>query len=179
LLIRCQSPHSWQSRKGSMRKLGWFFVAWACLMGVMGPVAVYTTLMMDVKVHGPRPILSFLFTWSMSAPSSFTLQSAMRAQDGSRKGIPRAHQLDSMGLKDWQPNPARALEQTGTAIAGRSASDRTLGPRSPQLSVQRNGNSSPVDAGHRSVEEFHSRGEEQGAQKRRISRMHAIWRSSQ
>ena len=37
------------------RKLGWFLAAWACLMGVMGPVAVYTAVMMDVKVHGPSP----------------------------------------------------------------------------------------------------------------------------
>jgi hypothetical protein len=35
------------------RKLGWFLVAWACLMGVMGPVGLYTSVMMYVKVHGP------------------------------------------------------------------------------------------------------------------------------
>jgi hypothetical protein len=37
------------------RKLGWFLVAWACLMGVMGPVGLYTSTMMHVKVHGPGP----------------------------------------------------------------------------------------------------------------------------
>jgi hypothetical protein len=37
------------------RKLGWLLAAWACLMGVMGPVAVYTATMMYVKVHGPIP----------------------------------------------------------------------------------------------------------------------------
>jgi hypothetical protein len=37
------------------RKLGWFLAAWACLMGVMGPVGVYTAVMMNVKVHGPFP----------------------------------------------------------------------------------------------------------------------------
>jgi hypothetical protein len=37
------------------RKLGWFLAAWACLMGVMGPVGVYTAVMMHVKVHGPSP----------------------------------------------------------------------------------------------------------------------------
>jgi hypothetical protein len=37
------------------RKLGWFLAAWACLMGVMGPVAVYTAVMMQVKAHGPFP----------------------------------------------------------------------------------------------------------------------------
>jgi len=37
------------------RKLGWFLAAWACLMGVMGPVGVYTSVMMDVKAHGPSP----------------------------------------------------------------------------------------------------------------------------
>jgi hypothetical protein len=37
------------------RRLGWFLAAWACLMGVMGPVAVYTRVMMRVKVHGPIP----------------------------------------------------------------------------------------------------------------------------
>ena len=41
------------------RKLGWFLVAWACLMGVMGPVGVYTSVMLDVKAHGigPDPFL--------------------------------------------------------------------------------------------------------------------------
>jgi hypothetical protein len=34
------------------RKLGWFLAAWACLMGVMGPAAVYTVAMMQVKAHG-------------------------------------------------------------------------------------------------------------------------------
>ena len=37
------------------RKLGWVLAAWACLMGVMGPVAVYTVVMMRVKGHGPFP----------------------------------------------------------------------------------------------------------------------------
>ncbi len=37
------------------RKLGWFLVAWACLMGIMGPVGVYTAIMMQVKAHGPFP----------------------------------------------------------------------------------------------------------------------------
>jgi hypothetical protein len=37
------------------RKLGWFLAAWACLMGVMGPVAAYTVIMLAVKKHGPRP----------------------------------------------------------------------------------------------------------------------------
>jgi hypothetical protein len=37
------------------RKLGWFLVAWACLMGVMGPVGLYTSVMMYVKAHGPFP----------------------------------------------------------------------------------------------------------------------------
>jgi hypothetical protein len=37
------------------RKLGWFLAAWACLMGVMGPVGVYTAVMMKVKAHGPFP----------------------------------------------------------------------------------------------------------------------------
>lgn len=37
------------------RKLGWFLAAWACLMGVMGPVGVYTSLMMDVRKNGPFP----------------------------------------------------------------------------------------------------------------------------
>jgi hypothetical protein len=37
------------------RKLGWFLAAWACLMGVMGPVGVYTAVIMKVKVHGPFP----------------------------------------------------------------------------------------------------------------------------
>ena len=37
------------------RKLGWFLALWACLMGVMGPVGVYTAVMMKVKVHGPFP----------------------------------------------------------------------------------------------------------------------------
>ena len=41
------------------RKLGWFLIAWACLMGVMGPVGVYTSVMLDVKAHGigPDPFL--------------------------------------------------------------------------------------------------------------------------
>ena len=37
------------------RKLGWFLVGWACLMGVMGPVGVYTALMMTVRSQGPFP----------------------------------------------------------------------------------------------------------------------------
>ncbi len=37
------------------RRLGWLLVGWACLMGVMGPVGVYTALMMNVKAHGPFP----------------------------------------------------------------------------------------------------------------------------
>ena len=37
------------------RKLGWFLAAWACLMGVMGPVGVYTAVMMKVRGHGPFP----------------------------------------------------------------------------------------------------------------------------
>jgi len=37
------------------RKFGWFLAAWACLMGVMGPVALYTSTMMDVKAHGVGP----------------------------------------------------------------------------------------------------------------------------
>ena len=37
------------------RKLGWLLVAWACLMGVMGPIAAYSAAMMGVKVHGPSP----------------------------------------------------------------------------------------------------------------------------
>lgn len=37
------------------RKLGWFLVAWACLMAIMGPVGVYTAIMMQVKAHGPFP----------------------------------------------------------------------------------------------------------------------------
>jgi hypothetical protein len=37
------------------RKLGFFLATWACLMGVMGPVAVYTLVMMKVKAHGPFP----------------------------------------------------------------------------------------------------------------------------
>ncbi len=37
------------------RKLGWILAAWACLMGVMGPVAVYTVVMLKVKAHGPGP----------------------------------------------------------------------------------------------------------------------------
>ena len=41
------------------RKLGWFLVAWGCLMGVMGPVGVYTSVMLHVKAHGigPDPFL--------------------------------------------------------------------------------------------------------------------------
>jgi hypothetical protein len=34
------------------RKLGWFLVFWACLMAVMGPVGVYTAVVMQVKAHG-------------------------------------------------------------------------------------------------------------------------------
>ncbi len=37
------------------RKLGWFLAAWACLMGVMGPVGLYTAVMMHVRKHGPGP----------------------------------------------------------------------------------------------------------------------------
>jgi hypothetical protein len=38
------------------RQLGWFLAAWACLMGAMGPVGVYTSVMMQVKAaHGPIP----------------------------------------------------------------------------------------------------------------------------
>jgi hypothetical protein len=37
------------------RKLGWFLVFWACLMGIMGPVGVYTAVRMMAKVHGPFP----------------------------------------------------------------------------------------------------------------------------
>ena len=37
------------------RKLGWFLAAWACLMGVMGPVGLYTAVMMYVRKHGPGP----------------------------------------------------------------------------------------------------------------------------
>jgi hypothetical protein len=37
------------------RKLGWLLVAWACLMGVMGPVGLYTSVMMYVKAHGVVP----------------------------------------------------------------------------------------------------------------------------
>jgi hypothetical protein len=37
------------------RKLGWLLAAWACLMGVMGPEAVYTVVMLGVKAHGPLP----------------------------------------------------------------------------------------------------------------------------
>jgi len=37
------------------RKLGWFLAAWACLMGVMGPVGLYTSTMMYVKAHGVGP----------------------------------------------------------------------------------------------------------------------------
>lgn len=37
------------------RKFGWFLAGWACLMGVMGPVALYTSTMMYVKVHGVGP----------------------------------------------------------------------------------------------------------------------------
>ncbi len=34
------------------RRLGWFLVAWACLMGMMGPVGAYSAFMMNVKAHG-------------------------------------------------------------------------------------------------------------------------------
>lgn len=37
------------------RKLGWFLVAWACLMGVIGPLAIYTKITMQVRAHGPFP----------------------------------------------------------------------------------------------------------------------------
>ena len=37
------------------RRLGWFLAAWACLMGVMGPVGLYTATMMYVKAHGVGP----------------------------------------------------------------------------------------------------------------------------
>lgn len=37
------------------RKLGWVLVAWACLMAVLGPVGVYTSVMLDVKAHGIAP----------------------------------------------------------------------------------------------------------------------------
>jgi len=42
------------------RKLGWLLVAWACLMGIMGPVAVYSAAMMSVKAHGlyPHPLIA-------------------------------------------------------------------------------------------------------------------------
>jgi hypothetical protein len=42
------------------RKLGWFLVAWACLMGIMGPVGVYTAVRMQVKAHGlfPYPFIT-------------------------------------------------------------------------------------------------------------------------
>ncbi len=44
-----------RNRVALHRKLGWFLAAWACLMGVMGPVGVYTAVMMKVKAHGPFP----------------------------------------------------------------------------------------------------------------------------
>ena len=37
------------------RKLGWFLVFWACLMGVMGPVGVYSRLMTWTRASGPHP----------------------------------------------------------------------------------------------------------------------------
>jgi len=37
------------------RKLGWLLVAWACLMGVMGPVAAYTAAIIHDKAKGPSP----------------------------------------------------------------------------------------------------------------------------
>jgi hypothetical protein len=37
------------------RRLGWFLAAWACLMGVMGPVGVYSSTMMHVKARGVGP----------------------------------------------------------------------------------------------------------------------------
>jgi hypothetical protein len=42
------------------RKLGWLLVAWACLMGIMGPVAVYSAAMMSVKAYGlfPHPLIA-------------------------------------------------------------------------------------------------------------------------
>jgi hypothetical protein len=45
------------------RKFGWFLAGWACLMGVMGPVALYTSTMMHVKVHGigPDPFMAVQF----------------------------------------------------------------------------------------------------------------------
>ncbi len=37
------------------RRLGWFLAVWACLMGVMGPLAVYTAVVMNARAHGPFP----------------------------------------------------------------------------------------------------------------------------
>ena len=38
------------------RKLGWVLVAWACVMGVMGPVAALTVIRMKERAHGgPMP----------------------------------------------------------------------------------------------------------------------------
>ena len=55
LLITAQVLLIVRDRVDLHRKLGWFLAAWACLMGVMGPVGVYTAVMMDVKAHGPFP----------------------------------------------------------------------------------------------------------------------------
>jgi hypothetical protein len=55
LLLTAQVLLVLRDRVDLHRKLGWFLAAWACLMGVMGPVAVYTVVMLGVKKHGPRP----------------------------------------------------------------------------------------------------------------------------
>lgn len=50
-----------KNRVNIHRKFGWLLVFWACLMGIMGPVAFITRILMNVKKHGgpfPYPFLS-------------------------------------------------------------------------------------------------------------------------
>jgi hypothetical protein len=54
-LITAQVMLVLRDRVDLHRKLGWFLVVWACLMGVMGPVGLYASVMMSVKAHGPGP----------------------------------------------------------------------------------------------------------------------------
>jgi hypothetical protein len=58
LLITVQVLLVVRDRVGFHRKLGWLLVAWACLMGVMGPVAILSW--QAVNMHSPLFDPSFL-----------------------------------------------------------------------------------------------------------------------
>ncbi len=71
------------------RKFGWVLAGWACLMGVMGPVALYTSTMMYVKVHGvgPDPFMCVQFLDISSFLVLISLAISMRKNPAAHKRL--------------------------------------------------------------------------------------------